>query len=169
MRRSQLLALCLIVGASAGCDHVTKQFAYSALVGSAPVSLAADTVRFELALNRGAFLSLGAGFPEEVRNLFLLVLVPAVLLVACVILLRTRPITGAQIVGIGLYAGGGISNWLDRMLHDGAVTDFVSVGVGPVRTGIFNVADVAILFGLALFIFSYRSVHRPEPQAPAEA
>lgn len=51
-----------------------------------------------------------------------------------------------------MIVGGGLANWLDRMLHDGAVTDFVSLGLGPLRTGIFNVADVAIVAGLLLLV-----------------
>ncbi|HXW60355.1 MAG TPA: signal peptidase II [Myxococcota bacterium] len=35
---------------------------------------------------------------------------------------------------------------MDRILQ-GSVTDFINVGIGPVRTGIFNIADVAILLG----------------------
>ena len=30
------------------------------------------------------------------------------------------------------------------------VTDFMNVGVGPVRTGIFNVADIGVMFGAAV-------------------
>jgi signal peptidase II len=38
------------------------------------------------------------------------------------------------------------------------VTDFINVGIGPLRTGIFNVADVAIMLGAALVAFgSFRS------------
>jgi len=44
---------------------------------------------------------------------------------------------------------GGISNLIDRILW-GSVVDFMSVGVGPLRTGIFNVADVAVMIGIAL-------------------
>jgi signal peptidase II len=32
------------------------------------------------------------------------------------------------------------------------VIDFLNVGVGPLRTGIFNVADVAITLGVALLV-----------------
>jgi len=40
--------------------------------------------------------------------------------------------------------------------------DFLNVGVGPVRTGIFNVADVAIMLGAAvLLIAEIRAAWRP--------
>ncbi len=41
----------------------------------------------------------------------------------CVGALRSRPARGA-VVGLGLVAGGGFANWIDRLLHQGAVTDF---------------------------------------------
>lgn len=53
-----------------------------------------------------------------------------------------------------MIAGGGLENWLDRVLHQGAVTDFVSVGVGPLCTGIFNLADVCILAGVVLLLLA---------------
>ncbi len=34
----------------------------------------------------------------------------------------------------------------------GSVIDFLNIGIGPVRTGIFNVADVAIMVGIALLL-----------------
>ena len=40
------------------------------------------------------------------------------------------------------------------MLHDGAVTDFVSIGVGSLRTGIFNLADLAVVAGVCLLLLS---------------
>ncbi|MEN8162170.1 MAG: signal peptidase II [Myxococcota bacterium] len=55
-------------------------------------------------------------------------------------------------VALGLVAGGGFANWLDRVLGDGSVTDFVSLGVGALRTGIFNLADVAIVLGVLLLL-----------------
>ena len=52
-------------------------------------------------------------------------------------------------LGIALFVAGAASNGIDRVLH-GSVVDFLNVGIGPVRTGIFNVADVALLLGVAM-------------------
>jgi signal peptidase II len=41
---------------------------------------------------------------------------------------------------------------IDRLLYDGRVTDFLNVGIGSLRTGIFNMADTAILAGALLMI-----------------
>lgn len=155
--RVLLLFLAVLAGA-AGCDHATKRVALSTLDGAGRVSLAGDAVRLELAANPGAFLGLGAGLPEGLRDVLLLVAVPAVLLLLCARLLGAGAPSRALAVGLGLVAGGGLANWLDRLLHGGTVTDFLAVGVGPLRTGIFNVADVAVVAGVAvLLLFTRRA------------
>ncbi len=53
---------------------------------------------------------------------------------------------GMRLLGAALIVSGGASNWIDRVAT-GSVIDFLNVGIGPLRTGIFNVADVAILVG----------------------
>jgi signal peptidase II len=40
-----------------------------------------------------------------------------------------------------------MSNLVDRLLFEGGVIDFLSIGIGGFRTGIFNLADVYILVG----------------------
>jgi signal peptidase II len=55
-----------------------------------------------------------------------------------------------------LVIGGGMSNFIDRLLYGGYVVDFLNVGIGSVRTGIFNVADVFIVTGVLLLVFSDR-------------
>jgi signal peptidase II len=62
-----------------------------------------------------------------------------------------NPIVG---VSVALIVGGGVSNLIDRMRYGGYVVDFLNVGIGPVRTGIFNVADMAIMVGVVLWAFS---------------
>ena len=52
---------------------------------------------------------------------------------------------------------GGIGNLIDRVTNNGLVTDFIVMGVGPLRTGVFNVADVAVMFGaMAIVCLSFR-------------
>jgi len=55
--------------------------------------------------------------------------------------------------GVCLVLAGGASNWIDRVVR-GSVIDFMNVGVGPLRTGIFNVADVAILTGIGCIVLA---------------
>jgi signal peptidase II len=62
----------------------------------------------------------------------------------------------AQLTGLALATSGGIGNLIDRITNEGRVIDFVSVGIGPVRTGIFNVADMAIMAGVVLLLAGMR-------------
>jgi signal peptidase II len=54
-------------------------------------------------------------------------------------------------VGLVLYVAGGLSNLVDRIAM-GSVIDFLNIGIGPIRTGIFNVADAAIMVGMVLLL-----------------
>ena len=48
-----------------------------------------------------------------------------------------------------LFAAGGASNLVDRIAY-GSVIDFMNLGIGSLRTGIFNVADMAIMLGAGI-------------------
>jgi signal peptidase II len=162
MVRRRALVFTLLLLASVGCDHAAKQIAQSALSGIPGISLAADTVRFELTSNPGAFLSLGADLPSPLRELVFLGVIPLFLAGVCLLGLRAGFTSGWPLAGLALIAGGGLANWLDRLMNGGAVTDFVSLGVGPLRTGIFNLADVGISTGIALLLLARsRSGARP--------
>ena len=71
--------------------------------------------------------------------------------------LTTRKITRLQLIGCALIVGGGASNLADRIFADGRVVDFMNLGVGRLRTGIFNVADVAIMIGVAALVLRPRA------------
>jgi signal peptidase II len=57
---------------------------------------------------------------------------------------------------VGLVAGGAIGNLLDR-LRAGEVTDYVEIGSWPP----FNLADVAITAGVAVFALIFLRAERP--------
>jgi signal peptidase II len=150
MTRGATLLFVAVLVFSAGCDHATKRVAEEILTDSPVVSLVGDAIRFELARNPGGFLSLGARLPSGLRSFFFVGMVPLLILLVCVLALRADPRSRRSLIGVGMIAGGGLANWIDRMLNGGAVTDFVSVGLGPLRTGIFNLADLCVLAGVAL-------------------
>lgn len=51
-------------------------------------------------------------------------------------------------LAMGLQLGGALGNLVDRLMHGGEVTDFISVGRFPV----FNVADSSISVGVVVLI-----------------
>ena len=152
MSRSRRLRLALVLlVAAVGCDQTAKQIARESLASNLPVSLLNGLVRLEYTENPGAFLSLGAGLPADVRFLLLVVFTSLFLGFVLLFLLRSSRLSTVQTAGLSLLIAGGSGNLLDRILNDGAVVDFVSLGIGSLRTGVFNLADLAIVFGLVLF------------------
>jgi signal peptidase II len=142
-----------------GCDQVSKSAARAFLEAGTIQSLFADSLRLQLVENPGSFLSLGASLPEPVRFALLIAAVSVLLIGLVCAALFSRRLGPKGIVALALVAGGGIGNLIDRLVHDGRVTDFLNIGIGPVRTGIFNLADMAILAGAFLLFLRYRA-HR---------
>jgi signal peptidase II len=161
------LVLLLAMACTIGCDRVTKHVASTTLAGAPGRSFFADTLRLEYAENTGAFLGLGAAWPPHVRlTVFALAaLVGLALIVRIGRRLRHVP---PALVGLALIAAGTLSNLADRIAY-GSVVDFLNVGIGALRTGIFNVADVAIFGGAALVVaFGRRAgAASAQPDAPA--
>ena len=155
--------LLVAVLATIGCDHLTKHVATAALAGMPGRSFLADTVRLGYVENPGGFLSLGANLPSGPRVAIFTVATGMTLLGLIVLALRRR-LAGWPALGLSLFVAGGASNWIDRLVN-GTVVDFLNVGIGSVRTGVFNVADVAIMLGAALFVFGEFAA---SPEAPAE-
>lgn len=150
-RSGSRLALLALIAATVGCDRVTKHVATAELADQPTQSLFADIVRLTYEQNTGGFLSLGASLPEGARTA--LFTIGTGIILACAVLVAFRLPRGRwQSAGLALFIGGGLSNWIDRILH-GSVVDFLNIGVGSLRTGIFNVADVAIMTGIALLLF----------------
>jgi signal peptidase II len=142
----------LIVAALAtiGCDRVTKHAASAMLDGEPDRSYMADTVRLAYMENTGGFLSLGADLPPVVRTAVFSV-GTGLALVALIAIAVRKMHNSVLALGLVLIVAGGSSNWIDRIAH-GSVIDFLNVGIGPLRTGVFNVADVAIMFGAGLCV-----------------
>jgi signal peptidase II len=150
MRVTKTFLPLILLLMTVGCDRFTKHLATTHLADKPALSYLGDTLRLEYAENPGAFLSLGSRLPEPVRFVLFRVGVAAALfaILAVALLRRWR---GYALAGVMLLFGGGISNLIDRIIQ-GNVVDFASVGIGSLRTGIFNIADVAIMLGGAFIV-----------------
>jgi signal peptidase II len=145
------LVLAAAALATIGCDRATKHAATVLLAGEPDRSYLADTVRLGYTENTGGFLSLGADLPRPARTAVFTIATGFALLVLLALAVRDR-FAGLSGVGLVLFVAGGASNWIDRVLS-GSVVDFLNVGIGPLRTGVFNVADVAIMVGAGIVAF----------------
>jgi signal peptidase II len=152
-------ALLLTLGLTVGGDQISKRIAERVLPARGPVEVLHGALRFELASNRGAFLGLGNRLPGNARAVLFVVAVGIGLFAALAFLLRTRNWPVRRIVAAGLVVGGGVGNLIDRIVR-GPVTDFLVLRVGPLHTGIFNLADACILAGGAwLLLQSATGIH----------
>ena len=149
----RLLLILAILFSCVGCDQVTKSVAKSHLADGHAIVLAGDTVRLQLARNYGAFLGLGDSIGAA-RGMLLSSVVGVVLAALLVYLFVSKPQNPIVVMSVALIVGGGVSNLIDRVRYGGYVVDFLNVGIGSLRTGIFNVADMAIMTGVILWAFS---------------
>ena len=111
-----------------------------------------DLFRFQYAENTGAFLSLGSRLSESAR-FWVLTALNSVILMLVLLVLLFRPLANtAAVLALTLILSGGVGNLIDRVFRGGKVVDFMNMGIGSLRTGIFNVADLAIVGGLVFLL-----------------
>ncbi|MBD9356198.1 signal peptidase II [Methylomonas albis] len=151
MKRALLVFIVLV--SCVGCDQVTKSVAQSFLSETDVWSFWGDTVRLQLAHNHGAFLGLGSSLPETVRDGIFSFGIAGMLMALLFLTLFSKSASPALILAYALLLAGGLGNLIDRLIYSGYVVDFINIGIGPIRTGVFNVADVVVVVG-ALMLFT---------------
>jgi signal peptidase II len=131
-----------VTGAVVALDQITKQIAVSAIDRGDSVAIA---LGFKLSnvRNKGVAFGLLAG--GEVPVLLLTLAALALLLTYFAV----HPDTPSLWLAVGLLCGGALGNLIDRLRID-AVIDFLDPPFWPA----FNVADVAIVAGVALLIIT---------------
>ena len=168
----ELAALVLVFGFSAALiwfDQYCKALALLNLVPGQVVSVlnlpfAGDVCILTLTWNTGAFLGIGAG-NSGWFHVLTMIAIPAIALLAMSAWLFRPLVAGLSArpkirigfelrIGLGLFIAGGAGNLIDR-IREGKVVDFLNFGVGSLRTGIMNVADLYIALGLAALIVYY--------------
>ncbi len=163
IRYRRVLVILIILLVCVGCDQVTKVVARDNLRGYSSHSYFFDTFRFHYAENTGGFLSLGSELPEGIKFWLMRIFPTIALLGMLAFTIFSTKLTRFESLMMALLIGGGISNMIDRLFNDGRVIDFMNMGIGPLRTGIFNVADVLIMtgaIGLVLMSLIRRPVNR---------
>ena len=91
-------------------------------------------------------------FPQDsMAGQFVLLAVKFVI-VAVLLVWLTRVTQALVAVAVGLVVGGALGNALDRIVH-GAVADFFSFHAYGFYWYVFNLADVAIVAGVALLLY----------------
>lgn len=141
---------------SIALDQYTKVLATSHLMNSDPISWFNDFFVLTYSINHGAFLGMGHTLPEGIRDLIFSGLVSLFLAGFTYYAVTNKSFTTIHHAACALVISGGVSNLYDRITNNGGVVDFMNMGIGGLRTGIFNVADMAIMAGVFLLVFTLK-------------
>lgn len=153
MRRLRRIALFALIVLTLACDQATKIAARAQLRDAAARDYGPLTLLYTE--NAGAFLSLGSDLPSPARRIVFDGLVTVGLAVALWFLLTGRVRGRGDDVALALVIGGGAANLIDRIRFNGYVTDFLYLHAGPLHTGVFNVADMAITGGVLWMMLAW--------------
>ena len=125
-------------------DRITKRLAEDRLRGQPSMPVVDDVLRLTYVENRGAAF----GLLQDQTTFFVLVGVIVIGVIAASY--RYLPRSGFRLhLALGLQLGGAIGNLIDRV-RQGYVVDFVDFGYHANWWPVFNVADSAIVVGVAL-------------------
>ena len=137
-------------------DQWTKVLAVEHLSGKAPIIYLGGLFQLVYAENPGAFLGMGGDLPRWVRFLVFGLFVLLGLVVMLWSLVKNK-MNLTDLLAYSFILAGGIGNVIDRLTHDnGHVIDFMFMDfqLAPfTRTGVFNIADVAIVIGFFIALF----------------
>lgn len=148
--RPSVAALGLLFAVAAiayGLDQLGKALITQNLREGETVPLLGEVLQLHFVTNSGAAFSLGSGF-----TWILTIVSSGVVALIVVFAARIRSLGWAAM--FGLVLGGAVGNLTDRLFRPpgfgmGHVVDFIQVWGFP---AIFNIADIAVVCGMALFI-----------------
>lgn len=142
-----------ILAINIGCDQVSKYVVRQRIDPEERISVVSTYVTLMRVENEGAFLSLGTSLPKTTRFILLSLLPLAILGFGIGYLFTKTAMHWLSAMGFAFVIGGGMGNLYDRLVY-GSVTDFMHMDFGIFQTGIFNMADVSIMTGMALVIIN---------------
>jgi len=162
-RRTRWLVPSAVLVLTLAADQASKLWARDALPTGHAVPVIDGFWDWELSFNPGAaFSTFGSG---GARVALTLIGIGAILAIGWM-LVRSRPEQRVLRAGLALTAGGALGNLIDR-IGTGVVTDFVRWRWHDHLWPIFNVADVALVVGVALLLID--GLRKPRPRGEARA
>ncbi|MGP1586799.1 MAG: signal peptidase II [Treponemataceae bacterium] len=151
-RKKVILAAFFAFVINFGLDRITKIIAKKFLMGNGVFSYLKNIFVLVYAENSGAFLSMGANWNIVIKYI-VLVIIPILFCLAGLWWCIFRETDVTRCVLFVTIITGGLGNLLDRLFNNFMVVDFMNFGIGTkFRTGILNIADLSITFGVIIFI-----------------
>jgi len=158
--RHSAMTFWAIALATLGLDQFVKTLVRSGIAVGASIPLVGDVFHLTHVRNMGAAFGLFPG-----RQPVFILTTTVVLFVIAAYWRRSHPNAWPIVVALGLVTGGSIGNAIDR-LWLGAVTDFLDFTL--IDFPVFNVADSAIVVGVAILIGWLLLVPDPTADTAAE-
>ena len=140
-------------------DQATKAFVRASMVPGESITVVQGLLNLTFVNNIGAAFGLFPG-----RQPVFIATSLVVLFVVAAYWRRARPTEWPVVVALALVCAGAVGNLIDRVLV-GRVTDFFEFGF--VEFPVFNVADMAIIFGVGLLALWI--LFGPQPEPPTDA
>jgi len=150
-RKRQIIMSLGVFFANYILDRFTKYIAVEYLKGNEAISFFNNIFVLVYAENTGAFLSLGKDWNIYIKYAVLLI-IPIIICIAGLLYLMIKEKINHRIIICSCIIGGGIGNLVDRLFNKFTVIDFMNFGIGNIRTGILNIADISVTFGVILLI-----------------
>ncbi|EGV43550.1 signal peptidase II [Bizionia argentinensis JUB59] len=144
----------LLIVFNIAIDQITKFIVRAEVVPGSQTPIIGDLFTLHNVENAGAFLGMGSDFHPTLRLILLLILPTVVLGYVVYYIIKNKSLDRFSLIGFCCIVGGGAANVYDRIVY-GSVTDFFHIDLGGVfRTGIFNIADMSVMFGMGLLLYA---------------
>jgi len=156
-RKRQIIMTLGIFSINYFLDRFTKYIAVEYLKGNESKSFIKNIFVLVYAENTGAFLSLGKNWNIYIKYTVLLI-IPIIICIIGLLYLMIKEKKDYRIIICSCIIGGGIGNLADRLFNEFTVIDFMNFGIGNIRTGILNIADISVTFGVILLLI-FEMIH----------
>lgn len=152
MNRNLFIAFIIVFNIA--IDQISKFWVRANFIYGETKELIGDKFIMQYVENEGAFLGMGSDMNPTLHFIFLKLLPLLVLGYVVYYIIKAKTLDRLSLIAFSCIVGGGIANVFDRFAF-GSVTDFFYINLGGVfKTGIFNIADVAVTTGMIILIFS---------------
>lgn len=152
MKLTRTLRIILLIAANIAVDQISKIIVRAEVAKNEIIPVIGEKFIMTNVENKGAFLGMGSNLSDTSRLIFLLLLPILVLGYVIYYILKNKTLDRLSLIAFCCIIGGGIANVYDRIVY-GSVTDFFHFDLGGVfKTGIFNVADMSVSFGMILLL-----------------
>ncbi len=152
IEKKRNISISIIIALNIFLDQISKILIRNNVEQYSDIKLIGEYFILTNVENSGAFLGMGSGFSPIMKSLFLIILPIIVLISIIVYVYRDKEIDKVSLIGFSIIIGGGIGNIFDRIIY-GSVTDFLFIDLGGIfKTGIFNIADLAVTTGMFLIL-----------------